>query len=404
MSARVTVPRGTEYPEPTSQPDSGNPALGLGPNQAQSSFLDPNDPSVDLKRPRACEPCRQLKVRCDPDPDHPDGSCKRCAKARRTCIVTAPTRKRQKKTDSRVAELERKIDALTATLQASHSHEALFSASPPGQQRSSYPQQREGQNHASRRWLGGEPAFAGSKRHHSGELKGPANELLAPQYSRSDSSSAEQLRSHSASRQWRTSLSGETVQPKTDSATEYVDIIERGVVELRLAQAAFDRYVKQMAPEMPMVVFAPGTTMSDVRRSKPALFLAVITVAIGPLDPDLQIQLFAEVYRMIADRVVIKGEKSLELVQTVLVACIWYLPPDNLDQLKFYSIIHLAVIVAMDLGLNRRASPSKKPFNLIRDIVGKKAPPSPFDPEGPEARRTWVGCYFMATQLVSLRA
>ena len=44
--------------------------------------------------------------------------CKRCAKARRQCIVTPPTRKRQKKADSRVAELERKIDALTATLQA----------------------------------------------------------------------------------------------------------------------------------------------------------------------------------------------------------------------------------------------------------------------------------------------
>lgn len=37
-----------------------------------------------------------------------------------TCssITTPPTRKRQKKADSRVAELERKIDALTATLHA----------------------------------------------------------------------------------------------------------------------------------------------------------------------------------------------------------------------------------------------------------------------------------------------
>ena len=33
-------------------------------------------------------------------------------------VTTPPTRKRQKKADSRVAELERKIDALTATLHA----------------------------------------------------------------------------------------------------------------------------------------------------------------------------------------------------------------------------------------------------------------------------------------------
>jgi hypothetical protein len=36
-------------------------------------------------------------------------------------ITTPPTRKRQKKADSRVAELERKIDALTATLHSQKS-------------------------------------------------------------------------------------------------------------------------------------------------------------------------------------------------------------------------------------------------------------------------------------------
>lgn len=78
---------------------------------------DPND----LKRARACESCRGLKVRCDQDPNNPDAPCRRCAKAKRPCIITAPSRKRQKKTDSRVAELERKIDALTATLHAQNS-------------------------------------------------------------------------------------------------------------------------------------------------------------------------------------------------------------------------------------------------------------------------------------------
>ena len=73
---------------------------------------DPNDP----KRSRACEACRGLKVRCDQD--DPSQPCKRCAKAKRNCVITAPSRKRQKKTDSRVAELEKKIDALTASLNA----------------------------------------------------------------------------------------------------------------------------------------------------------------------------------------------------------------------------------------------------------------------------------------------
>lgn len=70
----------------------------------------------DPKRPRACEACRGLKVRCDQDPAHPEIPCKRCAKAGRQCVITQPSRKRQKKADSRVAELEKKLDALTAVL------------------------------------------------------------------------------------------------------------------------------------------------------------------------------------------------------------------------------------------------------------------------------------------------
>ncbi|KLU85074.1 hypothetical protein MAPG_04106 [Magnaporthiopsis poae ATCC 64411] len=76
------------------------------------------DQAGDPKKPRACESCRGLKVRCDPDPADPEGSCRRCAKAGRSCVVTQPTRKRQRKTDSRVTELEKKIDALTASLHA----------------------------------------------------------------------------------------------------------------------------------------------------------------------------------------------------------------------------------------------------------------------------------------------
>lgn len=74
--------------------------------------LSPDDP----KRPRACEACRGLKVRCDQDPARPEIPCKRCAKAGRQCVITQPSRKRQKKADGRVAELEKKLDALTAAL------------------------------------------------------------------------------------------------------------------------------------------------------------------------------------------------------------------------------------------------------------------------------------------------
>jgi len=85
-------------------------------NDAANGANDGDGGPLDPKRSRACEACRGLKVKCEPDPNNPDLPCKRCAKANRNCVVTQPSRKRQKKTDSRVAELEKKIDALTATL------------------------------------------------------------------------------------------------------------------------------------------------------------------------------------------------------------------------------------------------------------------------------------------------
>ena len=80
--------------------------------KASKSF----DNEHDTKRPRACDACRTLKVRCDQDINNPGQPCTRCVKANRSCVVTPPSRKRQRRSENKVVELEKKIDALTATL------------------------------------------------------------------------------------------------------------------------------------------------------------------------------------------------------------------------------------------------------------------------------------------------
>lgn len=375
------------YPDPPSASVQGpgqgiiNPAPNPGPVPSQgrgfyppqpvysSSTLelrydDPSDP-LELKRPRACEACRQLKVRCEPDASHPNGSCKRCAKAGRHCVVTVPTRKRQKKTDSRVAELERKIDALTASLQAK---------GPDGD--GVGPVLKD--SVTGRGWLGGQPqepsqgqenGLAGRKRMSTGEVKESTGEA------------------ESKSLSWH--RSPETRDP---------DVIDKGFVDVEVATAAFDRYVNDMAPQVPVVVFPPGTKMEDIRRTKPFLLHAILSVAVGPIRPSAQVPLVHELYKMIAEMVVMRGEKSLELVQAISVSFMWYMPPDHFEELKFYQLIHMAVIMAMDVGMNRRTRTAGRPFNLIRDLLGKK--PSSLDPDAPETRRAWLGCYFGSIQYV----
>lgn len=386
----------SDYPEPPAllseqaRPGAPDPrtgfSLGLSHSHAEGTSTEPEehvDPEIEIKRPRACEPCRQLKVRCDPDPTHPDGACKRCAKARRQCIVTAPSRKRQKKTDSRVTELERKIDALTATLQASH-HPQLGGES--GADASAQPEQ------SSRRWLREDAHLAGNKRHHDG--------FLVSQYSRPDSPSAEQIhKPNHASKHWRGPFAGETTPgSKADGRNDFTDVIDRGLIDINTAQLCFNRYVTLMAEEMPFVVFPPGTAMGQVRRDKPALFLAILGVSVGAFKKELQLTLINDCYRLIAENVVVKGNKSLDLVQALLVVSIWYIPPDNLEELKFYQMIHMAIALAMDLGLNRRSNGDLKPLTRLREIISKAATGPNIDLNGPEARRTWVGCYFLGIQ------
>jgi hypothetical protein len=149
-----------------------------------------------------------------------------------------------------------------------------------------------------------------------------------------------------------------------------------------------------MAPQMPFVVFSPGTTMSDVRKSKPVLLQAIIAVSIGAIQPDSQLALLDDFYKTVAERIVVKGEKSFDLVQALLVSCNWYTPPDHFEKLKFYQLTHMAVTLAMDLGMNRKLLVRNKPLPIFRDL--KKLPSMNLD--SPETRRTWLGCYFMAVQ------
>ncbi len=139
-SSLPNVQNHTFYPALPTTPQSFFPSANTSVNSGAPQYDEGDQGSTDhppsrptqysgdggtdnsTARSRACEACRSLKVRCEPDPENPEGTCKRCAKARRPCVVTVPNRKRQKKTDSRVAELERKIDALTASLHASQGH------------------------------------------------------------------------------------------------------------------------------------------------------------------------------------------------------------------------------------------------------------------------------------------
>ncbi len=117
------------------------------------------------------------------------------------------------------------------------------------------------------------------------------------------------------------------------------DVIDRGLLPLHAAFAAFDHFTSNMIPLFPIVVFPKGTTAAQMRSRCPIIFLAAINAASGLLSLELQRELNRELMRVFADRILVVGEKSLELVQAVQIATIWYYPPGRYEELKYYQFV-----------------------------------------------------------------
>lgn len=179
-----------------------------------------------------------------------------------------------------------------------------------------------------------------------------------------------------------------------------VDVIASGLVDIITAQKCFDRYVNDMCAQLPIVVFPPGTRWEDVRRNKPILFLGVLAVASGTIRNDLQPKLIMKATKILGDRIVYRGEKSMEIVQTIQCMTTFYQPPEKYEELNFNQLIHIAAVMALDIGMGKRFKKGNlalwRPFHDT-----KRALP---DPMSAETRRCWLGCYFMCSNsAMSLR-
>ena len=383
-----------------------------GDNATDNDAADGNNDggTNDPKRSRACEACRGLKVKCEPNPNGQDRPCKRCAKANRVCTTTEPTRKRQKKTDSRVAELERKVEDLTAMLAknpAAHRmsmEEGVEPDVPSIQARpNTYQQVTNGS------YVSGFSRSSESRSDDWGVFPAKASsDLDNRKASAAPMVVAGQKRKHVDPAVSDSPLIG-VARKSVDAPNPpqsaflmdagskrvpihvYSDVIDRGLVTADQAAAMFDCYVQKMAPHMPAVVFELDTTMAQIRKTKPTLFLAILAASSGSNFPNIQKQLTKEVMAIYAERIIGNGEKNLELIQALQVSSLWYYPPEHFEELKFYQLIHIAAVMAIDIGLDRR-SRIQGP-GLWRDHQWRRTP----YPESAsiEARRAWLGCYFM---------
>ncbi|MCJ1400807.1 hypothetical protein MMC11_004015 [Xylographa trunciseda] len=290
--------------------------------------------STNQQLNRACESCRLLKVRCLADDASFSPQCQRCSKAGRQCIFVAPQRKRpRKRTDARVAELEREVRAMRALLKDSRSLRIS-----------------EGDETDSKDNADNDDCHLGIEAeedhaivaHGESTPKAYVNSGLPKPQSCSGLMSAT---SYSSSTRHADELGG-SARP--------TDVVDRGIISMDTATALVALYVTELVQHFPAVILSEYCTAFELRVKKPVLFLAVIAAASLGGDSEVSHTLYKEIIRLYADRIFIKGEKSLELVQSLLLTVAYCYPPDSAAHLQFYQYSHMAATMALDIGIGSK--------------------------------------------------
>jgi hypothetical protein len=127
--------------------------------------------------------------------------------------------------------------------------------------------------------------------------------------------------------------------------------IDRQILDAATAYQIFNRYHFQISQYFPFVAFSYTTKPEYIRRTKPILFHTILAVATAPIRPDLRQLLVDEITQITADRVMYRGEKSVELIQALPVLVVHYQRPRQSKELNFLQVVHSAAAMALDLGL-----------------------------------------------------
>ena len=218
-------------------------------------------------------------MRCEPDSK--GGPCKRCLKAGRKCEITPPSRKRQKKTDSRVSELEKQLADIQAQLKISgqtggsdsggeqYGEDDLTQFETPNRQNASqpfYPQQHYGkfatESDAPSPYMSSQTT--GQKRLHSKMSHvGPreAHMYGPPSHNAQDPNS---------------SLSHSSTLPEEDLLASVRKIANS--MESELGMDLLREYLKTVLPQSLSLDTTVSTKFDLLRRSQPVLFVAIMMI------------------------------------------------------------------------------------------------------------------------------
>ncbi|KAF9695809.1 hypothetical protein EKO04_005863 [Ascochyta lentis] len=138
--------------------------------------------------------------------------------------------------------------------------------------------------------------------------------------------------------------------------------------------------------------------LNHIRAKSPVLLLSVVVYSVthNAQGTELEVhdELVRETMRILGDEVISRGQRSLELVQALLLATFWSKATRRGQQISPFQLVQLATDMAIDLGI---AGPLLQPSPAAYFAMHE-------DPTSSEARRTWLACFVaLSTSSISTR-
>ncbi|KAF2012929.1 hypothetical protein BU24DRAFT_465278 [Aaosphaeria arxii CBS 175.79] len=324
----------------------------------------------------ACERCRKHKVRCVPS--ETTGLCQRCQKARVECIEHVARRRPAKprttvQNPSRVAEMEKKLDKLsaivTATSPAPNSASATQPSLPPVA--TTLPTQI---SEIGRRT----PTPVATPIVSATTPSKPSISSIPPVAPVSSLHSGGPVLPNHGSPPESASSFWESLNETLSGVGQMNSMIRTiGGAHMKMLIESF----RSMSDFFPFVTLPSGAFFQDLLQQRPILMFAAFTVASYD-SATLQLTLSREFRNVVMVRTM-KGDKSLDLVQGLLVFIAWHHHYMDSQAISIRTLLQLCIGIATDLGLDNLSSGS-----YSRDQSQHR-----------EGKRAYLGCYYLSSAL-----
>ncbi|KAF2475764.1 uncharacterized protein BDR25DRAFT_322237 [Lindgomyces ingoldianus] len=304
----------------------------------------------------ACERCRKHKVRCVPSDTQ--GICQRCQKARVECIEHVARRRPAKprnvvQTPNRVAEMEKKLDKLSAIVTATSAPSSA--PQPPLPPVSTFPSQV--------------PEIA---------QRTPTPAPAVPTTPTPSASKTPILPNLGSTPESALSF-WESIND-TISGLGRLDPVLRSISVIHM-QLLLESY-RAMIDFFPFVTLPKECFYRDLIQKRPILMFAVLTVT--SYDSSLLQLTLSREFRKVVTVKIMNGEKSLDLLQGLLVFIAWHHHYMDPQAVSIQMLLQICIGISGDLGL---------------DSISPATAYHKEDPQNREAKRAYLGCYYLSSNL-----